>query len=769
MSDSKLSLVVQFLGQDKLSGALRNIIGLGKSGDQALKGMFKESRKLKGEMKEVSLAIAKGADNVGELIQKEKDLAAQLAKVNDQIDRQKALNSFQADTKRIGARGQQLKDRGVDNVVGAAAMAAPLLLAAKGAADFSSGMVDIQQKANLTNAETEAMAKNLLFAAKATHQLPEDLRAGLDTLAGLGMDPRTADKMIPDLGRVATAYKADVSDLAATSYANFNNLKIAVADTGRSFDIMAAGGKAGAFEMKDMARTFPSLTAQMLALGQTGTSALADLTAAAQIVRRGTGDSDSAATNLENLLAKINSKGTITAFQKNFGVDLPNALKKAYAEGKTPLEAIAEITKKATGGDLSKLSFAFEDMQAQGAIRQLILDLDDFKKMRSEISGASGAVQIDFAQREARDASLSWKDLLVTGQTLGITLGNLLLPSLMPIASGMNSVAGAVAGWMKENPGLASTLTTLLTVFIAAKGGLGILQFGFGSFLSTFATARTVFTQAGTIFGGLRTAVMFLAQGVWRAGMMMLANPVVLAIVAIVAVVGGAAYLIYRNWDRIKQAFSSALNYIGGLLDRLPGWAKLLLALSPVGLALLVWKYWDRIKLGFSNGIAAVKGFFSGLPNWMSMMGKAMMSGLLGALDPFGLRNRLLDIAKSGVTAFKNFFGIKSPSRLMMEFGGHMTTGLAMGIDRGGRTPLRSMGKLAAGVAGAGALGLSSPGLAGPGIAPSRAAPPPAASMAPTSITIHIHQQPGEDAEQLARRIEELLRKKKRGGFDDDF
>lgn len=766
MSDNKLSLVVQFLGQDKLSGALRNIIGLGKSGDQALRGLNRQARDIKGEMRGVAAEIARGTGNLTALIDKERELARELDKVNDQIERQKRLNSFQADTNRMAAKGGQYQSAGAQNVTGGLAMAAPLLVAAKGAADFSSGMVDIQQKANLTNAETEKMAGNIIAAAAAAHQLPEDMRAGVDTLAALGMDARIAESLIPDLGRVATAYKADMSDLAATSYANFNNLKIGAKDAARAWDIMAAGGKAGAFEMKDMARNFPGMTAQMQALGQTGTGALADLTAAAQIVRRGTGDSDAAATNLENLLAKINSKGTITAFEKNFGVNLPAAMKKAAAEGKTPLEAIAEITRQATGGDLSKLSFAFEDMQAQSAIRQLIIDFDAYKSMRKEISGASGTVGIDFAQREAQDAALKWKDLLIAGQTLGISLGNVLLPALMPIATGLASAAQAVSGWMKANPGLAKTLTTLLTVFISAKIGLGLFQYGFGSVLNTIASARNVFGMAQTVFGGLRTAVIFLAQGVMRAGLMMMANPVVLVIVAIVAAIGLAAYLIYKYWDQIKAAFGAALNYISGLIDRIPGWAKLLMALNPVGLALLVWKYWDKIKAGFASGVSTVKNILNTAVGWMKWAGGAMMDGLLLMLNPARLAARLLEIARAGMSAFKNYFGIKSPSRLFMEMGGHMTAGLAIGVDRGGAKPLRSLSRLAGGMAGAAALSLSGPALAG---AP-RTAP---ASSGPASYTIHIHQQPGEDAGALAQRVVELIdrRERRRGlsGFADDF
>jgi hypothetical protein len=61
-----------------------------------------------------------------------------------------------------------------------------------------------------------------------------------------------------------------------------------------------------------------------------------------------------------------------------------------------------------------------------------------------------------------------------------------------------------------------------------------------------------------------------------------------------------------------------------------------------------------------------------------------MMQGLLAMIDPFGLRN-VARVARNGIEAFKAFFGM--PSRLMMEMGGHVANGFALGIDGQGRAP----------------------------------------------------------------------------------
>jgi hypothetical protein len=63
LAGNKLSLIVSFVGNDKLSGPLKTLIGLG-NGDQALKGMFRQARSLKKEMADLDKQIGKATDNV---------------------------------------------------------------------------------------------------------------------------------------------------------------------------------------------------------------------------------------------------------------------------------------------------------------------------------------------------------------------------------------------------------------------------------------------------------------------------------------------------------------------------------------------------------------------------------------------------------------------------------------------------------------------------------------------------------------------------------
>ncbi len=551
MSGNRLSLIVQFgqAGLDQLNGGLRNMTGLSKRGASALRGLQQESGRLKRELAGAGREIRNASGNVTHLIDRERALSAQLEETNRKIDRQKQLRAIAASADGIAGRGRELRSRGRANIVEGAAMAAPFVLAAREAGNFSSGMVDLQQKAELTDRETAQLERTILRAAAAARQLPEATREGVDILAGFGLDPRRAALMIAPIGRLGTAMKVEMADGAAAAFANYQNLKVAVTDTGRALDIMAAAGNAGAFEVRDMARHFPGLTAQMNALGESGLSAVGNLSAALQIARRTTGTSDEAANNLQNLFAKINSPSTIRAFQKNFGIDLPAAMAKLRAEGKDTLEAIALITQKATGGDLKRLGFAFEDMQAQGAIRALIQNLDDYRTMRDQIAASEGTVARAFNQRVARDATVQWRAFMGTVSNIAIVAGSALLPAMNEVATSVQGVMRHVLAWSQANPELASGIVKVAAGLVGAKIGFGILQLAIGGFLGPFATAYRLFRQfravdeagrrltvlgraaartapiVGRAFGVMRTAALFLARGVARAGLMLLAKP----------------------------------------------------------------------------------------------------------------------------------------------------------------------------------------------------------------------------------------------------
>jgi TP901 family phage tail tape measure protein len=745
--DNRLNLVVQFgqKGLDKLQGGLKNLVGLGKTGSKAFRDMARESRSLERELAGVRRELDGAAGNVSELVNRERELERAVASANEKLRRQRALTEIDDRATAMRTRGDALVSKGQANVAGGAMMLTPLLLAGKAAADFSSGMVDIQQKAELSDEATARLRNNIIGAARASKQMPEDMRAAVDTLAGLGIeDPRDAVRAAKPMGQFMTAFKVEGTDAAASVYAGLASLEIPLNRTTKLLDMMAAGGNQGAFEVRDMARAFPGLTAQLKAMGQTGEKSAAELIAALEIVRRGTGTSDEAATNMQNLLAKLTATTTLAQFEKK-GINAFAEIKRGIDAGISPLETMIRLTNKATGGDKMRIGELFPDMQAQSAMRQLMLDFEDFQKMKGEVGAAEGLTSRAFDQRVANDQTVQLRELGGAMANLALSVAPVLLPFLREVTSMLSSGATVLSTWAQEHPQAASMLLKLVAGLAVGKIALGALQIAFGGLLGPMSTAYKYFAKVDGVsrfgahltkfkgiasttasvgvkaFGLLRSGAMLLARGLLRAGMMMLANPMVLLIAGIVVAVGLLAYAVYSNWDKIKAGFSAGWAYVTNLLG--------------------------------------------GAANWMSSIGRQMMNGLLSAINPMALATKLVDVAKNGISRFKAFLGIKSPSRVFMEMGGHVAGGLALGIDRRGPTAMASARRLAAGVAGAAALGTGAP-LAAGGAG--------AASLAPSAgdtYQITIHQLPGQSAEDLAdevmRKIEEKQRRRGGSEFGD--
>jgi TP901 family phage tail tape measure protein len=739
---SKLSLIVNFLGVDKMSGALRSIIGLGRKGGRSLGELRGESRKLATQLREVRKQIAEGADNIEELAQKERELKDAMADVNEEMRKRARENAIEGKRREDRAEAEALQQKGMDNIRQGATLAAPLILAAREAGNFSSGMVDIQQKANLTNAQLVRVKDTILQAAAASGRMPADLLASVEMLSGLGMSVQESAKLAEPMGRFMTAFKVEGADAAAAIHAGLRTMNLSLADTGKLLDMMAEGGNIGAFEISDMAAAFPTLTAQMKALGETGKKGTAELVAMLEIVRINSGTSEKAMTQSSDLLNKLTAPTTMKAFEKA-GIDAMSAIKNGAKQGISPLETMIGLTKKATGGDLMRLQEFFSEKDSSAAMRALILNYDEFAAAKKRVAAASGTTDAAFNMRMEGDSAANWVALAGSVSRLGIVLGTTLVPMMNDGVNMVISMATAVSDWASANPEAAKTIMQIVAGLALFKIGVGAAQFAIGAIMKPIANLNAFVAKIGgwkhvlgmakVGFDMLRVAVLFLAKGVMRAGIMLLANPVVLAITALVVVIGGAAYLIYTHWDTIKQAF----------------WQ---------GIA-LVQQAWETLKGYLTTGFA----WFVTLPARLAQIGAAIIQGLIRGLlsRASAVWQTLKRIVLNGIDGVKKFLGIASPSRVFMTIGEQTGQGMAIGLDRQGGRVAGAASRLAKGALAAGALAIT-PGVnASPASGAGRAA---AGTGATYNFTLNIHKNDGEGDEEFAQRI---MRKLKRMMHDD--
>lgn len=685
----------------------------------------------------------------GEIARTSAELDVQKRKLAEVAKREEQTRRSRASIGRMQAFQSQTAIAGATSTAAGVAIGAPMLAQVDQLMQVESSMTSIGQKADLSRRQTAALLKELRATSPVVNQELGSLVEGVDALTGFGLGPKIATDMMKPIGMAATAYKAEIADLSAAAFAAGDNLKVPWEQTGLVIDIMAKAGKLGAVEIKDMAAGFPALTAQAQALGQTGAPAVAELAAALQIVRKGAGDSATAITNLQNLQQKILSPETIRKFAKA-GIDLQAAMKAAAKAGKSPLEAIAEITSKATKGDLSKLGFFFEDAQAQAALRSLMQNMDEFRSIREQAMAAGGTTERDFAER-MKDGAEASKAMKLEVKALALDFANDLLPAVVAGTRLIREVAGGVRNWAKAHPGLAKALAVTLAALAGLLVAFGALNLITSAVLGPFITMRLAFLTLAPILGPMVAGLWGMVSALGGMAVALLANPItwiILAVVAAVALLAGGVYLIVKHWGAIVTWFKNLWQSIKSTTaEAIAGLVMAIVNSGPLG--------------AFIRAFAPVFLFFVQLGARFYEIGRAIIQGLIAGVGAMlgALIKTITDVGGAVWGAFKKKLGIASPSRVFAELGRYTMAGLQVGLERGQDGPLASMRSTAARLTAAMAIGAASPAAAGlpsPGMGPGAGG----GSGGGDHFEVHFHAAPGMDEQALLKLFEDWMRRR---------
>lgn len=504
-----------------------------------------------------------------------------------------AMKNLTAASEANAAKLTAMRGKMMDAVGAGYALYQGLSAPLNAATAFEAKLEDIGQKIDIPVKALPKLGQEVREIARQVTQSTMEMAEGMDVLAGMGANREDSLALLMPIGRAATAYKASVTDLAQAGYAALDNLKVPADQFTKALDAMAEAGKAGAFELKDMAQYFPTLGAAYQGLGQTGVSSVADLAAALQIVRKGTGDSSSAANNLANVLQKIRAPQTVKAFDK-MGVDLEKELKAAATRGLTPIEAIAEITNKALKGDLGKLGNLFSDSEVQKGLRPLIQNIQEYRRIRAEAMAAQGVVEADY-QRRLQTGEMAAKRFSIAIENINAAIGAALLPALSDMADTLVPIINKMAAWAEANPELTRGLVTATSALIAFKVATTAASYAGlfvkGAFLDlsiaalgvTRSLARIAFAPVVAGFKALRSAMIGYSAAAAIAGhgaagkalatsMLAFLNPLRLVTAAFhllkLAVIGtgvgaiavglaAAGIWIYNNWTGVTLAFEA--------------------------------------------------------------------------------------------------------------------------------------------------------------------------------------------------------------------
>lgn len=146
-------------------------------------------------------------------------------------------------------------------------------------------------------------------------------------------------------------------------------------------------------------------------------------------------------------------------------------------------------------------------------------------------------------------------------------------------------------------------------------------------------------------------------------------------------------------WSGVQWYFNTVFGFVKGIFNAVLGFVRWAwngikgAIIDPVAAA--VRAVWDKI-MGIKN--AVVDGVNSAW-NWLKdkvgdflNAGKNLIDGLVNGIKNAkdAVVNKVKEICSGALDAVKNFFGIKSPSRVMATMGDYLMQGFTNGIDRAG-------------------------------------------------------------------------------------
>lgn len=300
-----------------------------------------------------------------------------------------------------------------------------------------------------------------------------------------------------------------------------------------------------------------------------------------------------------------------------------------------------------------------------------------------EEAGAQGAAYTEqMAQTRDDENGLSGLDRMGQGiNVLWQAIGERLLPAVDQVIPYITAFTETALAWIDANPELVTQIGTVVVAIGAIAAVIAPVLIGIGGLIASWAVmsygATWLFLAIGSVGRVIGTAgrvLLWLGRAVipivGRAllfmGRALMANPIGIA----VALIAGAAYLIYQNWEPISEWFSDlwaeVSEIFGGVADLLGGLFSGDMARARDGIQVI----WSGLQGFFRRIWEGIGGVFS----W------AYDTLIRPVLDALGITDQV-EAAWSAMTGF--FSGILGDIGTYFSGLGDLVAGVLTGdMDR---------------------------------------------------------------------------------------
>lgn len=687
--------------------------------DKTVKGLAAR-QSLLGETLQNPLRMSR--KRVGELRREYDQLGQTIAKINR---KRSLVADLQQQKQAHYDRRRAIKDE----FWGAAGAVAGVAFPVKLAVEFESAMADVKKVVDFdTPKQFKEMEQDILRLTRTIPMAGTELAKITASGGQLGVARKDLPKFTETIAKMSVAFDM-AADQAGDSMAKLANVyQIPIDQIGKLGDAVNHLSNSSPAKAGDIINTLGRVggVAKQFGLTEIQTTSLSNA-----FISLGK-TPEIAGTAINGMLTKLMTADKQGAkFQKalkNMGMESKD-LKKAIKENgeQALMDFLKQVGKLPKENQMGALVDLF-GLEYADDVAVLVSGLETYKKSINELKKTSkdgkpafiSSMDKEFAARSATTAN-NWQIFKNSLTEIGITAGSVLLPALNQLMTTIRPIINSFADWASKNPEVVSALVHLAAGFAALK--VGGLMFRFVGnelsglmvsfrlakallgvdWLATVIRFKSGIGALARIFGVVKTAATLLGSGLMSLGRFLLMSPIGIAL----ALLGVAAYLLYKNWDGVvggaKALWQDLSNFISGVVN---------------SIASFFGTCWERIKVFFNSGIGNISAqiinwsplglFYQSFASVMSWFGVQLPSSFtqFGANIIQGLWNGLKSKIESVKTwfaqqaaslkqTFAGVMGIHSPSRVFRRFGGWMMEGLQIGLDKGASRPIASVANTA--------------------------------------------------------------------------
>lgn len=386
-----------------------------------------------------------------------------------------------------------------------------LAVSGKSIADLETRMTRLRLQAGVSKAEMAKLNKELfkISQQRDINIAPDELISAIEKIVGKTGDLQFAVDNMQNLAYAISATGAAGEDVGAMGADLME--KFGIKDQQeiiKTLGLLVNQGKAGAFELRDLATQGERVTAAYASTGRQGREAVAEMGAMLQMTRKATGGPEQTATALEALIRNFNDP-------MKRKILLDSGIRLMDPEDPKRMRSVIEISKdiiRVTKGDRSKIGLAV-DQEGIRALTAMMIEYNQtggFKSIDEFLTTSSDpqtllddskevAQTFNSAMTSLRTAFMYFANTNLAGpiQTLADALNSLDPETLQQILSyGGTALGGLAAIWAGSKViGMGASFLSLFGKKSGVGGALGGL-----AGLSSMSNPLPVFVVNG--FGG---------------------------------------------------------------------------------------------------------------------------------------------------------------------------------------------------------------------------------------------------------------------------